>query len=150
MSVKVTEGSWVDADWGSNAKSRTAFNDTGAARRLLPTSASYQDGTDEAHLEDGGAQVEDERAQHEGDGARAAVDGLGQRPRLAAEVEAQVQVVQVQENVLGDAADGALGNLAEHRVPQLVEEGGAGPWGTVWGEGERGKRRKGEERRGQK
>lgn len=95
---------------------------------------SHQNGTDKAHLEDGGAQVEDERAEHKGDAPRAAVDGLGQRPRLAAEMEAQVQIVQVQEDVLGDAPDGALGHLAEHGVPQLVEEGGAGPGGAVWGE----------------
>ena len=92
---------------------------------------SHQDGADQAHLEDGGAQVEHQGAEHEGDAPCAAVDGLGERARLAAEVEAQVQVVQVQEDVLGDAADGALGHLAEHGVPQLVEEGGAGPRGAV-------------------
>lgn len=113
------------------------------------TPASHQDGADEAHLEDGGAQVEDERAQHEGDAPRAAVNGLGQRARLAAEVEAQVQIVQVQKDVLGDAADGALGHLAEHRVPQLVEKGGAGPGGAVWGgeECRRGEGKGEEERR---
>lgn len=119
--------------------------------KLATKAASHQDGADEAHLEDGGAQVEDERAQHEGDAPRAAVDSLGQRPRLAAEVEAQVQIVQVQEDVLGDATDGALGHLAEHRVPQLVEEGGAGPRGAVWG-GEGCRRGGGEgegERRGE-
>lgn len=148
MSVKVKEGPRVDAESGRNARSRTAFNDTGEARRILSTSASHQDGTNEAHLEDGGAQVEDERAQHEGDAPCATIDGLGQRPRLAAEVETQVQVVQVQEDVLGDAADGALGHFAEHSVPQLVEEGGAGPRGAVWGEEREEDRREKEMREG--
>lgn len=43
--------------------------------------------------------------------------------------------MQVEEDVLGDASDGALGYLAEHGVPQLVEEGRASPRHTIWDSG---------------
>lgn len=47
-------------------------------------------------------------------------------------MEAQIKVVQVKEDVPSDAADGALGHLAEHGVPQLVEEGRASPRYAIW------------------
>lgn len=88
---------------------------------------THQNGTDKAHLKDGGSEIEDERAEDERNTPRAAVDRLGQRSCLAAEMETQIEIVQVQENVLRDAADGALGHLAEHSVPQLIEEGRTSP-----------------------
>lgn len=96
---------------------------------------THQDGTDEAHLKDRGSQIEDEGTEDKRDAPRTAVDGLGQRSRLAAEMETQVQIVQVEEDVLGDASDGALGHLAKHSVPQLVEEGCTSPGRAIWDSG---------------
>lgn len=84
---------------------------------------THQNGTNEPHLEDCGSQIEDECTEDEGDAPCAAVDGLGQGSCLAAEMKTQIQIVQVKENILGDASNGALGHLAEHSVPQLVKEG---------------------------
>lgn len=78
---------------------------------------TYQNGTDEGHLKGCGSKIEDERTEDKRDAPCAAVDGLGQRSCLAAEMETQIQIVQVQEDVLGDASDRALGHLAEHSVP---------------------------------
>lgn len=88
---------------------------------------THQNGTDEGHLKDRGTEIEDECAQDKRDPPCAAVDGLGQRPCLSAEMETQIQIVQVQEDVLCYASDGALSHLAEHGVPQLVEEGCTSP-----------------------
>lgn len=52
-----------------------------------------QDGADQCHLKGSGSEVEDEGTENEADAPRAAIDGLGQRPRLATEMEAQVEVV---------------------------------------------------------
>lgn len=81
-----------------------------------------QDRADQRHLERRGSEIEDESAEDEADASRASVDSLGQRACLPAQVEGQVQTVQVQEDVLGDAPDGALCHFAEHSVAELVEE----------------------------
>lgn len=47
-------------------------------------------------------------------------------------METQIQIVQVQKDILRDAPDGALSHLAEHGVPQLVEEGRARSRDTIW------------------
>lgn len=50
-------------------------------------------------------------------------------------METQIQIVQVEEDVLGDASDGALGHRAEHSVPQLVEEGCTSSRNAIWDSG---------------
>lgn len=48
-----------------------------------------------------------------------------QRTRLPAEVEAQVQRVQVVENLVGDPPNRALRHFRKHHVPHLAAERGA-------------------------
>lgn len=50
-------------------------------------------------------------------------------------MKTQIQIVQVKEDILGDASNGALGHLAEHSVPQLVEEGCTSPRRAIWDSG---------------
>lgn len=83
---------------------------------------THQNGTDKAHLKDCGSQIEDERTENKRDAPRATINSLRQCPCLAAEMETQIQSVQVKKDILGDAADGTLGHLAKHSIPQLVEE----------------------------
>ena len=70
-----------------------------AERRRGGAALVREDAGDEHHLERGGHHVEDHAGEDEVDAARAAVDGLAQRARLAAEVVAEVEVVQVRENL---------------------------------------------------
>lgn len=51
---------------------------------------THQDGTDEAHLKDGGAKIEDQGAENKGDAPCAAVDGLGQGSCLSVQMESQI------------------------------------------------------------
>ena len=65
--------------------------------------------------------VEQAEAQQDLDRAHAALDGAREPAGLAPEVEAQRQRVQVAEHLERDAADGALADAREHRVPDLAE-----------------------------
>ena len=56
---------------------------------------------------------------------------LRQRSRLLAQVELQVQVVQMEEHVGGDLADRVLCHPRKDRIPQLVETGRTRPGNTV-------------------
>jgi len=78
-----------------------------------------EDASHQADLHGGGEDVEHHGGDQEVDAARAAVDGAAQRASLAAQVVAQVQVLQVPEDAQPDAADGALGHLGEHGVAEL-------------------------------
>ncbi len=92
---------------------------------------TYQNAADQDHFKERRPQVKDQRAEHEADSSSATVDGFGQRSGLPAQVEAQVQVVKMEKDVLGYPPDGALSHLPEHCVPQLIEESGSGAGNTV-------------------
>lgn len=63
------------------------------AINLIP--GTHQNSTDEEHLKHCGSEIEDKSTEDKGDAPCAAVNGLGQSPCLAAEMETQIQIVQV-------------------------------------------------------
>lgn len=94
-----------------------------------------EDGRDEADLERRRHDVEDEAREDEVDRAGAAVEDALQAARLAPEVEAQVERVEVAEEVPRDEADGALGDGREDDVAELGEGGRRDAREAIWGEG---------------
>jgi hypothetical protein len=46
---------------------------------------------------------------------------------LSVEMEGQIKVVEMEEDVLRQTADGVLSDFGEDRVPKLVEAGSATP-----------------------
>ena len=61
------------------------------------------------------------------------VDGSRQAARLTGQVEADVEIEQVGEDVAGDAADRALGDVGEDGIAQLAEDGRGDAGETVCG-----------------
>ena len=80
-----------------------------------------EDGGDEADLEDGGHDVEDDGGEKVAHALVAAVQRPRERAGLLGQVERQVQVVQVQEDVVGHDADGTLRYGREDGVTELAK-----------------------------
>ena len=90
-----------------------------------------QHAADEQDLQEGGEDVEDHEGEHELDALGAALDGPADAAGLAVQMEAQGQPVQVAERTQPGQADGALGDLGEHRVADLAEGLGHDPGQAV-------------------
>lgn len=92
---------------------------------------TYQNAADKHHFKKRWPQVKDQCAEHKADSSSATVNRFGQRSRLPAQMETQIQVMKMEKDVLGYPPDGALSHFPEHCVPQLIEESGSGAGNTV-------------------
>lgn len=82
---------------------------------------TYQNPTHEGHFKQGGPQIKHQRAEHKADATGASVDGFGQRSSLPIQMEAQVQLMQVEEDVFGYPPDGTLGHFPKDGVSGFVK-----------------------------
>ncbi len=90
-------------------------------REVAPVEMHHQDDGDQRDLDDGGRELQDHHA-HDGlDGVAAALEHARQAAGLALEMEAQRQVVHVDEGAEGKAPDRVHRHLGKHRVAALRE-----------------------------
>lgn len=104
-------------------------------KRLVPQlneNATYQNPTHEANFKQGGAQIKHQGTEHKADAAGASIDGFGQRSGLPTQMEAQVQLMQVEEDVSGYPPDGTLGHFPKDGVSGFVKQRCARSRGAVW------------------
>ena len=88
-------------------------------RVLQPALYSQHRGHD-GQLQDGRDNIKHQGREDEADGAGAPVYRLGEGAGLSVQVEAQVELVEVEEHILGDVTDTVLGHSGKHGVPEYT------------------------------
>lgn len=82
---------------------------------------TYQNSTDQGHLKHCGSQVKYQSTENKADAPGASVDGFWQSSCLPAQMEGQVQVVKVQENILGNPPDWILSYLPKYCISCFIK-----------------------------